>query len=387
MSETFHTIIIGLGAMGSAAAYQLARRGRKVLGLERFTPGHEQGSSHGQSRIIRLAYYEDPAYVPLLRRAYELWQALEQEAGEQLLLLTGGLMMGDPQSKVVTGSIRSAQEHNLPHSILDAAEIRRRWPVFTPPPETIALYEEIGGLLFPERSIIAHLRGAEAAGAHLQFEEPVLNWEAAATGDRVRVTTTAGSYEAERLVIAAGAYAPALLAGSGLPFQVQRNVLYWFEPTGETAHFRPEHCPIYIWEPDEAASFYGFPLLPGDPYGVKVAFHNFGPYVTPETVDREVHADEVAAMRNWLAERMPSISAGRLVATKTCLYTLTPDKDFLIDRHPQHPQVLIASPCSGHGYKFASVVGEIMADLAEQGATRHPIAIFGADRLLAGNEG
>jgi sarcosine oxidase len=381
MPTPFDTIVIGLGAMGSAAAYQLARRGQRVLGLEQYTPAHDKGSSHGQSRIIRQAYYENPAYVPLLLRAYELWWELEREAGEALLAITGGIMLGPPDSKVVAGSIRSAQAHGLQHDLLDAAEIRRRFPPLNAGPNIIALYERLGGVLYPEATIRAHLRLAAEHGAALHFEEPVLAWEAAPSGDRVRVTTGRGSYEAARLVIAAGAWAPELLRDLGLPLTVQRNVLYWFEPARGREAFLPERCPIYIWEAEDGSSFYGFPALPGSPGGVKVALHNFGPLCTPATVDRQVREDEVAHIRRWMAERLPSLSQGAFVEARTCLYTLTPDKDFVIGLHPHHPQVAIASPCSGHGYKFASVVGEILADLAIDGVTRHPVAWFSPTRF------
>jgi sarcosine oxidase len=381
MSTSFDTIVIGLGAMGSAAAYQLARRGQRVLGLEQFTPAHANGSSHGQSRIIRQAYYENPDYVPLLLRAYELWWELEREAGETLLTITGGLMLGPPDSKVVAGSIRSAQEHSLQHELLDAAEIRRRFPAMTPEPNVIALFEQLGGVLYPEAAIRAHLRLAATHGAALHFEEPVLAWEALPSGDRVHVTSAAGSYEAARLVIAAGAWAPELLRDLGLPLTVQRNVLYWFEPATDQAAFLPERCPIYIWEAEDGLSFYGFPALPGPPRGVKVAFHNFGPLCTPATVDRQVHQDEIARIQAWMARRMPALGQGAFVEARTCLYTLTPDRDFVLGRHPQHPQVVIASPCSGHGYKVASAVGEVLADLAIDGATRHPIEWFAPTRF------
>jgi sarcosine oxidase len=381
MTAPLDAIVIGLGGMGSAAAYHLARRGRRVLGLEQYRPGHDQGSSHGQSRIIRQAYYEDPAYVPLLLRAYDLWWQLERDAGAALLTITGGIMIGPPESRVVAGSIRSAQEHSLQHEILDAAEIRRRFPQLAPGPQIIALYERLGGVLYPEATIHAHLRLATAHGAMLRFEEPALAWEAAPSGDRVRVTTPRGNYEAARLVIAAGAWAPELLVELGLPLTVQRNVLYWFEPAGGREPFLPDRCPIYIWEAEDGSSFYGFPALPGSPAGVKVAFHNFGPYCTPATIDRQVHDPEIAHMRRWLAERIPALSRGAFVEAKTCMYTLTPDKDFVIGIHPHHPQLVIASPCSGHGYKFASVVGEILADLTIDGMTRQPIGPFTPERF------
>jgi sarcosine oxidase len=381
MTEVYDTIIIGLGAMGSASAYELARRGKRVLGLERFTPAHDQGSSHGQSRIIRLAYLESPKYVPLLLRAYELWDDVQREAGERLLTITGGLMIGATSTKAFSGSVRSASEYNLEVEILEAPEIRRRFPQFTPGPNVMALYEARGGVLYPEAVINAYLRLAAGHGAHLHFEEPVESWEAAPSGDRVRVTTAHGTYEAERMVISAGVWAPELLSALDLPFTVKRNVLYWFEPAGGREPFLPDRCPIYIWESEDGMSFYGFPALPGHPSGVKVAFHNFGPLCTSETIDRQVHPEEIERIRAWMAERLPAISQGRFVEARTCMYTLTPDMDFVLSLHPRHPQVVIASPCSGHGFKFTSVVGEIVADLVVDGATRHPIEPFAPERF------
>jgi sarcosine oxidase len=383
MSDLYDVIVLGLGAMGSATAYQLARRGKRVLGLERFTPAHDQGSSHGQSRIIRLAYLEGPHYVPLLVRAYELWDEIERESGAKLLTLTGGLMIGPESSRAYSGSLRSAAAHDLNYELIDAAEIRRRFPQFTPEPDTVALYERMGGVLYPEACINAFVRMAATRGAELHFEEPVLEWSAAASGDRVRVTTERGSYEAERLIISAGAYAPKLLEELGLPLTVQRNVLYWFEPAGGREQFSPDRCPIYIWQTDDGMSFYGFPALDGTPSGVKVAFHNFGPLCTPETIDRQVYPEEIARIRAWMAERLPAVSQGTFVAAKTCMYTLTPDQNFLIGAHPHYPQVIIGSPCSGHGFKFTSVIGEILADLAVDGATNLPIEPFLPSRFRA----
>jgi sarcosine oxidase len=383
MTAQFDVIVVGLGAMGGAATYQLARRGRRVLGLERYTAAHDKGSSHGRSRIIRQAYMESPAYVPLLLRAYELWAELERESGQRLLTLTGGLMIGPPGSAVVAGSIRSAQEHSLPHEILDAAEIKRRFPPFTPGPDVVALYEQRSGMLDPEASVGAFLDRAARLGATLQFEEPVLAWEAAASGDRVRVTTARATYEAARLVIAPGAWAPELLAELALPLTVERQVLYWFEPRGPAAPFLPDRFPIYIWEVHPDVDFYGFPAQDGPPGGVKVAFYRAGGVAsqcTPETIDRSVHPAEVERMRECLAACIPSLN-GELRAALTCMYTNTPDQHFAIGLHPRRPQVVVASPCSGHGFKFASVVGEILADLAIDGATRHPIGLFDLGRF------
>ena len=376
MAATYDVIVIGLGAMGSAAAYQLARRGKRVLGLERFTAAHANGSSTGRSRIIRQAYMEDPAYVPLLLRAYELWEQIERETGETLLTLTGGLMLGAPDSQAVAGATRSAEEHGLEYELLDAAEVRRRFPALQPDDGTCALYERRAGFLRPEASIAAHLRRAAELGAELRFEEPADAWEADERG--VRVRTARGSYEAERLVNAPGAWAPQLL-DLELPLQVLRQVLVWFDPEGGTEPFLPDRFPIYIWETPRA-TFYGFPHQEGPPGGVKVALHGGGEPCTPETIDRNVRPDDIEELRAVIGERIPALR-GPVLHAQTCMYTMTPDEHFVLGMHPHRPNVVVASPCSGHGFKFASVVGEILADLAETGATRHPIGLFDPTRF------
>ena len=375
---TYDAIVVGLGGMGSAAAYRLAGRGKRVLGLERFSPAHDRGSSHGRSRIIRQAYFEDPAYVPLLLRAYELWEELERETGQELMTLTGGLMIGRREDELVSGSVECAEEHGLPYELLDAGEIKDRFPPFSPDPETVALYEERAGFVRPEETVKAHLGRANALGAELRFEEPVLSWEA--SGDGVRVETHEGSYEAERLVISPGAWAPQLLADLGLPLEVERQVMYWFEPRGGLEPFLPDRFPIFIWEPDDGNMFYAFPAQDND-RGVKVAFFRAGGVpTTPETIDREVHQEEIDFIRRYLAEHVPEL-AGRCLDARACMYTNTPDLHFVISSHPDHPQIVIACGFSGHGYKFCSVVGEILADLATEGTTRHPIDLFSPARL------
>jgi sarcosine oxidase len=358
-------LVVGLGGMGSAAAAHVAARGRRVLGLEQFQPAHPHGSSHGRSRVIRLAYFEDPAYVPLLRRAYEWWRRLETETGRRLLQVTGGLMIGAPESVVVSGSLRSAREHGLPHEMLDAAAIRRRFPVFTPATGTVALHEREAGVVFPEEAIRAHLDMAVDHGAHVHFDERVDGWRVLPSGG-VEVTTSRGRYECERLILAPGSWAASLFKIDGLPLEVEPQVLYWLEPDGGADPFAPERCPIYIWDVGAGVQFYGFPA---DADGrAKVAF-----FRSPQTDEQ--------TLRAALAPCLPALAAGRLVESVSCKYTLTPDHHFVIGHHPDHSAVVIASPCSGHGYKFASVVGEILADLAVDGATRHPIALFDPRRF------
>jgi len=377
-------IVAGLGGMGSAAAYHLAARGERVLGLERYTPAHDKGSSHGQSRIIRQAYFEDPAYVPLLLRAYELWERLERETGEDLMTLTGGLMIGSPDSPTFEGSKASADEHGLPYEIFDAPELKRRYPMFEPPEDTVALFEEKAGFVRPEAAVKAHLSRAEALGADLRFGEEIVSWEPTSSG--VRVETASGTYEAERLVVTAGAWAPNLLANLGLPLEVTRQILFWFDPKGGAGPFFPERFPIFIWEPEDGNTFYAIPAHDGPQGGVKVAFFRAdGRPADPETIDRTVHDDEVEFIRSYLARYVPALD-GELLYARICMYTNTPDEHFVISTYPKYPQVAIAAGFSGHGFKFCGVVGEILADLVTQGETSHPIGLFSPVRL-AGRTG
>jgi sarcosine oxidase len=370
---TFDVIVIGLGGMGSAAAAHLAARGQRVLGLERFGAAHDRGSSHGGSRIIRQSYFEDPAYVPLLRRAYELWAELDPA----LLTFTGGLYLGRLATPTVAGSMRAAREWDLPHELLDAAEIRRRFPTMNPDDDEVGLYETAAGFVRPELTVAAHLRVAAQHGAELHVEEPVLSWSATPGG--VRVTTAVGRYTAGRLVICPGAWAPQLLADLGVRLTVERQVQYWFQPTGGVGPFTPDRHPVYIHEDGDGTQIYGFPALDGLDGGAKVAFFRRGAETTPEALDREVHADEIAAMASHARRLLPTLP-GRFLSAVPCMYTVTPDHHFVIATHPAHEEVTVACGFSGHGFKFVPVVGEILADLAVDGATRHPIALFDPHR-------
>ena len=393
MSDTYDAIVIGLGGMGSAAAYRLAERGLRVLGLDRHRAVHDQGSSHGSSRITRQAYFEDPAYVPLLLRAAEMWPQIEADSGRTIVLWTGGLMVGRPESRTVAGSIRSAEEWKLPHEVLDAAEIRRRFPTMTPEPDEIALFERGAGLVIPEESVAAHLALAARAGAELHHEEPVTGWRAI-PGGGVEVTTPAGRYTAAQLAVCPGPWAPELLADLNIPFGIERQVQYWWSPAGDPARFRAERHPIYIWEAADGRQFYGFPSF-DDPVGrttdgvkagadwIKVAMFRGGQATTPATIDRTVHTEEIAAMREFVRPRMPDLPE-TLRNAKTCMYTSTPDEHFVIARHPGHEQVVVACGFSGHGFKFVPVVGEIVADLVTEGKTRHPIGLFQPARFDPG---
>lgn len=375
----YDAIVAGLGGMGSAAAYHLACRGKKVLGLERHAPAHDKGSSHGESRIIRQAYFEGAEYVPLLFRAYELWEDLEKETDEELMTLCGGLFIGPENGELVSGSVASADEHGLPYEMLDSSELKRRFPVFEPGPETVALFEKRAGFVRPERTVRAHLDRAAALGAELRFGEPVVSWEA--TGSGVRVRTEGGVYEAGRLVVSAGAWAGELLSDLGLPLEVTRQILFWFRPLGGIQAFAPEKLPIWIYEPDDGNMFYSFPAVDGADTVKAAFFRADGTPTDPNTIDCKVHDDEVDFIRRYLGRHVPAMD-GELVGAKTCMYTNTPDQHFFVSAHPEHPQVLIAAGFSGHGYKFCSVIGEILADLALNGETRHPVGLFSPSRLI-----
>jgi sarcosine oxidase len=373
---TIDVIVAGLGAHGSSAAYRLAARGASVLGFDRFARGHTLGSSGGLSRIIRLSYYEHPDYVPLLRRAWTLWRDLERESGEHLLTETGGLYAGDPSGELVTGALESARQHGLEHEILDTAALRERYPLFEWLDGWQGVFERQAGWLAPERSIETHLRLAERSGATLRFEEPIERWES--TGDGVRVTTATGTFDAKQLVIAAGAWESQLAPSLASELSVERSVLFWFEPTAQREAFA--RLPIYIVD-DTDRIFYGFPYVEGQ--GVKVAGLHFGDKADPDTVDRVASPSDEERVRAWLRRRMPLANGERRDA-KVCMYTNTPDANFIVDRLGGHPNVVVASACSGHGFKFSSVIGEILADLVLDGETRHPISFLSADRLVRG---
>ena len=381
MRGAYDAIVVGLGGMGSSAAYHLARRGQRVLGLERFGLAHANGSSHGGSRIIRQAYFEDAAYVPLVLRAYDLWEEIERESGEKILTVTGGLMMGPEGSRTVAGSIESARAWDMSYEVLGAEEIRSRFPAFTPDDGMVALFEAKAGILRPERSVAAHARAAESRGAELRFEEPVISWEADPSGEGVRVRTEHGTYEAGRLVVCAGPWAPDLLGSLDLGLWVQRLVQFWFMPEGGVEPFAVGRQPIWIWEAPDGVQFYGFPNHDSAGDGVKVALFRVGERCDPDAIERNVGEEEVESMRDRLRGSVPAIANGEFLRAATCMYTNTPDEHFVVSLHPEHPQVAIAAGFSGHGFKFVSVIGEILADLATEGATDHPISLFDPRRL------
>ncbi|WP_433963453.1 N-methyl-L-tryptophan oxidase [Tunturiibacter psychrotolerans] len=379
LESTFDVIVVGLGAMGSAAAYQLSKRGAKVLGLEAFTPAHDKGSSHGESRIIRQAYYEDPAYVPLVLSAYELWDQLQEESNEDLLTITGGVAIGPTKGALVTGCLRSAKQYGLGHDLFDAKEMRRRFPQFALTDDEVGFYEEKAGYLKPEECIRQHLRGASKRGADLRFEEPVLSWTASREGDGVTVTTAKQTYHARSLVISVGPWFGELAPDVSMPVVVSRRVMFWLKPLRESSSFDREVFPIFLWAPEGSPLFYGLPRISEDG-SPKVGIHSGNETCTPSTIDRRIHPRDESAMRSAIGTRIPSLNGG-ISHAATCMYTMTPDEHFIIDTHPNYPQVSLAGGFSGHGFKFSSVVGEILCDLAMTRETSTDIRIFSGSRF------
>ncbi len=381
-TDTFDAIVVGLGAHGSAAAWALTRRGLRVLGLEAGAPGHELGSSGGRTRMIRRAYFEDPAYVPLLRDARVLWDVVAEARGEPMIEVTGGLYAGGEGSAVLEGSIASAELQGLDHELLDAAEIGRRWPVFGLDPSFRGLWDPGAGYIRTERAIGAFLALAESGGADARFGERVSSWRPAPNGG-VEVTTEATTYKARHLVIAAGAWAPSLLPDLGLPIEIERVPVFWFEPDGALSAepLALDRLPVWIVDTADGA-FYGFAHEADT--GLKIARHYSGDVVAdPSAVDRTERPADVERVRAFMRGAMPRAN-GPLRHSIVCLYATTPDLHFVIDTHTTAGGVAFASACSGHGFKFAPVIGEILADLALDGRTDHPIEPFRASRFRAG---
>jgi sarcosine oxidase len=361
--------------MGSAAVWRLAKRGRRVLGLDRLHPPHTQGSSHGRSRIIREAYYEHPLYVPLVRRAYDLWADLESESGRRLLRPTGGLMIGPPEGVLVSGARRSAVTHGLPFDELSASEMRSTFPAIAPEDPVVGILEPRAGVLLPERCVEAALDSARRRGAELHFDEAVVGWSPEEGG--VVVRSENGTYSASRCILATGAWL-APMARATLPLTVERQTAFWFRPLAHPERFSPESLPVYIWEWEPDRFFYGFPDL-GD--GIKIARHHEGESVQPDSVRREVGSEEEEGIRGLMRRFLPD-GNGRLLDASVCLYTNTPDRHFLVDRHPESSSVLLASPCSGHGFKFAPAIGEVLARLACDEDPEFDLSPFRAGRLM-----
>ncbi len=377
MNKILDVIVIGLGAHGSSALYHLSKNNISVCGIDRFAPPHSFGSSHGQSRIIRQAYHESPMYVPLVKEAYNLWHELENVSGKKLLLKTGGIMLGDKNASVVTGAKLSAEMHDLEYEYLDAKAIKQKFPALKPTDETVGVVEKDAGMLFPEKCIHANLEQANKNGAMILLNETVQSIKQ--QNSYIEIETNKGIYQTEKLIVSAGAWLTQLMPELKLPLTVERQVMYWFK--NNNAAFQPdllpEKLPVYIWEYQRGKMFYGFPDV-GD--GIKIAYHHAGEKTEPENLRNQV------ADKNEI-ENIMQIAATYLKVepsfnyANVCMYTNTPDENFIIDFHPSSKNIMIASPCSGHGFKFASVTGKILSDMATGHQTQFDISPFSIQRF------
>jgi monomeric sarcosine oxidase len=377
LKNAYDVIVIGIGGVGSAALYHLAQRNIKVLGLDRFPPGHDRGSSHGRTRVIRQAYFEHPDYVPLLLRAYDLWEELSQRCGKQLYHEIGLLQIGPPDGHIVPGVLKAAEQHGLSIDRLTVPQAMSCFPAFRAPREWEAVFEQRAGYLNVEDCVRAHCNEAQKQGVELRTGVEVSGWSASDTG--VSVDTNAGKFSAGKLVIAAGPWANRFVSGLGISLQVQRKVVFWY-PIQNDALRADRGCPAYLFDTPECP--YGIPQL--DDYGFKIAEHSVAKeehaIADPLTVNRRLNPSEQACVEKFLSIHIPDV--GRpLLHHSVCLYTMSPDENFIVDVHPQYPQVAFAAGLSGHGFKFSCVLGEILADLAITGRTLHPIGFLNCRRF------
>ncbi|HTQ38179.1 MAG TPA: N-methyl-L-tryptophan oxidase [Pirellulales bacterium] len=377
MSSYDVIVIGGAGGVGSAALYHLAQHGVKVLGLDRFPPGHDRGSSHGRTRIIRQAYFEHSDYVPLLLRAYELWDELSQRCGKRLYHEIGLLQIGPSNGRVVPGVLESARQHGLLVDRLTARQAMARFPAFRIPDDWEAVFEQRAGYLDVEDCVLAHLSEAQILGAELQTGVQVLCWSV--ENGTVSVDTDAGQFHAGKLVMAAGAWAGQLLSHLGILLTVLRAPVFWY-PIIDDALRADRGCPAYLFDTPQCP--YGIPQV--DEFGFKIAEHGNREkkqsLADPLQVNRQLDPNDQARVEGFLREHIPGVGRPHLHHS-VCLYTMSPDENFIVDVHPQFPQVVFAAGLSGHGFKFTCVLGEILADLALAGRTSHPIGFLNRRRF------
>lgn len=373
-NDDLDVIVVGVGGIGSAVVYELAKRGKDVLGLERYSIPHQMGSSHGYTRIIRRAYHENPQYVSMVNRAYDRWEKLQKEFGEQLLYKTGSLTTGPSTSELVKGALEACEEHSIQYESIDGGKVSDRFPGFQLPSDFEAIYQPDGGFVRPEKGIIAHVNLGLQAGATIRAREKVVGWQSTTTG--VKVNTNKGQYEADRLVIAAGAWTGRIVEPISDLLSPERQVVYWIQPE-KPADFTPETLPVFLIS-DEDAIHYGIPIF-GAP-GVKFGRHyHLNEVIDPDRMKREPTEYDEKILRN-AAEEYLTISDGQTMGLETCIYTNTTDRDFIMDTLPNHPNVVILGGFSGHGYKFAGVIAEIGADLATGDDVDLNISPFKIDR-------
>ena len=387
----YDIIVAGLGAAGAATALMAAKRGARVLGLDRHAPPHALGSSHGETRITRLAIGEGAHFTPLALRSHAIWRALEQETGETLLTQNGGLILSSPGTAAsvhvpgfFANTLAAAERFRIAHEMLDAAAIRRRFPQFRVRDEEAGYHEPEAGYLHPEACIRAELMQASRHGADIRVNEAIADFES--RSDRVKATTANGSYTADMLVLAIGPWLPQMLNGAlAAPFTVRRQAMFWFAPAPDAPSYAPDHCPVFIWElPDSDRGIYGFPAIAGPEGGVKIATEQYETATTPDEVERMISTDEIRAMFGSYVGPYFNGLTPDCVKAATCLYTVTPDANFVIDRHPQSERVILVSPCSGHGFKHSAAIGEAVADWALAGRSAIDLGPFRLSRFGEG---
>lgn len=377
-NQHFDLIIIGLGAMGSAAAWSAVQRGKRVLGIEQYPLVHDHGSSHGQSRIIREVYYEHPAYVPLVKDAFQLWEKLEQRTQQSLMTRACCANIGTSSSEIIKGTLSAAKVHQLDHEVWSAKELRLNFPVLQVSDEYCAVVEKQAGWLAVERCVRAMLDLASQSGAELHCEEQVLAWHSKPRN--IEVETSQATYYADQLIITSGPWASGLLASLQLPLRIMRQVQMWFRPPGSLQkQFSTPQFPIFILDSAEG-SFYGLPSDAG--LGVKVAQHYGAPELfQPSDIDRKLHPEDLSPVRQFLSNHLPTLAQAELSQHAVCIYTLSPDRHFIIDLHPDDSRVALACGFSGHGFKFAPVVGEMLLDLLERRYRNETKQLFSIQRF------
>ena len=391
-ANDYETIVIGLGAMGSASVYQLSKKGNKVLGIDQFAPPHKIGSTHGDTRITRQAIGEGEEYVPLSLHSYKVWDELEKKAGKKLLTTTGGLIIGSKNAKNFHGSnnflqttIDTAKKFNISHSVLSTDELRKKFPQFRIEDGYIGYYEDNAGFLSPELCVETQIELAKQQGAQINLNEKVKQLLTLTDGS-VEVSTDKGVYNANKVIVSAGPWINQFFPEYADLFKVYRQVLYWFDIKEDITTYLPENFPIFIFVGTGEDDIYGFPAIDGPQGGLKVAFEEYLIDTTPENVNREISREEIKRVyKKYITKHLPGVS-DKCIKAVSCLYTVTPDSKFVIDTHPEYSQIIIASPCSGHGFKHSAAIGEALSELAVTGESQFDLNAFKIDRFTKNPE-
>ncbi|MQG12607.1 MAG: N-methyl-L-tryptophan oxidase [SAR202 cluster bacterium] len=374
--KIYDVIIIGLGAMGSASSYYLSKNGVNVLGLDTYEPPHKLGSSHGHTRVIREAYHEGISYVPIVKRAYDLWNELDHEIEEKLILEYGGMYLGD-DGKYLSDAKKSAKKYEIPISEFSSQEIKEKYKVLNPPKNFKGLLENRSGAVFPEKAISNFLSKSINYGSTHNYNEKVIDWNK--ESQIYQVKTNKNNYFAEKLIFSSGAWIKNLVPSLNLPIKIERQVLFWFDPIKDKDQFHYSNMPNTGWDLDNGIEFYTQPII--EDKGFKVAMHHNGKFISEDNLNRESNMDDLNIVKNFLEEYIP-LANGNLLDSRVCVYTNTPDLDFIIDFYPEDENIIICSPCSGHGFKFTPAIGEICSKLVEKKQINYDLSEFSIKRLM-----